>query len=212
MLPAVCMPPEIIHCDSNEFCTSSSLCMYLAHLKSPTRDTEDARLFLEAVPMFDWRDARVLHTPSSSAAFIAANTPLAACDSDATHIFAASTLYDAVQLLDRQRLGGSLIATIGDTVMRSEVQLVYILCASYSAVRIYQRNAHDLGSRRLLVCTGYRRPLPALPPPPYKFEMSMLFLSRLDEINSMNGQARFDAVRLRYKGDWRSAGVLQKVD
>jgi len=199
MLPATILP-NMISARDQPFVIAPSLQHYLKSLdsKSPYEvlpHSFEVLSFVEALHAIDLKHARVIHTSDSSRqALTLLQKSADECANNATHIFSSLALYDTLQLLSKQAKGGSLIAIIQDIESLAETQLLYVLCGMYTTVRISKLAVSHTRAERVLLCAGFKCFVP-VPCPPFTFELPIFFRTRLEEINSMNGQLRFDLRR-----------------
>jgi len=203
MLPATILP-SIVSCAGETIDLAPSLQFYLQTLQgtSPFETLPHpfpVLSFVEALYSMDLKAARVRHTCDASRHALALLQKSATeCTDNATHILSSLPLYDTVCLLSAQATGGSLITFIRDITTLAETQLIYLLCAFYTNVRITKLVVSHTRAERALICTGFKSYV-SVPPPPYTFQLPMYFRTRLEEINSMNGQMRFDLFRCAQK-------------
>lgn len=97
----------------------------------------------------------------------------------------------------RLKRGGSVLVVVPDQTKLSDVQLTYIFAACFTTVQIMLPSMSHADADRVLYCADYLGNVPVwtVDPPPYNFIMTSYFITKLDEINSIFGQARFDQVR-----------------
>jgi hypothetical protein len=97
----------------------------------------------------------------------------------------------------RLKLGGSVLVVVPDQTKLSDVQLTYLFAACFTTVQIMLPSMSHADADRVLYCTDFLGNVPswAVYAPPYNFTMTSYFITKLDEINSIFGQARFDQVR-----------------
>jgi hypothetical protein len=105
------------------------------------------------------------------------------------------------------RRNGSLLVVVPDQTILSDVQLSYLFASCFSMVQIMLPSLSHADSNRVIYCTDFLENVPewANDPPPYHFNMTSYFVTKLDEINSIFGQARFDQARCGFKdrtGEW----------
>jgi hypothetical protein len=68
----------------------------------------------------------------------------------------------------------------------------------YRTVRIQTLTVSHADQERALVATELMLRVSSVPPP-YDFEMSRYFLTKLDELNSMHGQTRLELARAPFR-------------
>ena len=198
MLPATKMPFIQSGGENTEILNPSTM-IYLRQLKqlnpfNSLRYPLSVLRFIEIIRGLDLRDAKIMHATDSSRTALHIINMVEEVSEDATLIFSDLQFLDTVRLTKFQRIGGTLIAVIGDMVNKSDIQLLYLLCACYKTVRILSVVVSHADSERMLICSDFIE-APEFVDPPFNFELSLYFLSKLDEINSMNGQARLELVR-----------------
>jgi len=170
--------------------------------------------FVEIMNSIDLKTARIFHATDASRRAIALVRPHGEVTEDATLVFSDLPLYDTLQLTRHQRLGGTLVAVLGDVVSRGDVQLLYLLCGMYRNVRLQSLTVSHADPERLVIASDLTCRL-TLPPPPYEFEMSKFFLTKLDELNSMHGQTRLELARTPYRDRtvaWRAMFLPENIE
>lgn len=199
MLPSVRIPPLVPSAETSDILNPSTM----IYLRQVTLTNPFALLpyplpalrFVEAMRPMDLRGARILHaTDASRDAMHLLRRNEADVLDDATVIFSDLPLVKTVQLSRKQRVGGTLVCVVGDLVARAHVQLIYLLCAAYKSVRVQALAVSHADPERLLICTNFVERTD-VGEPPFCFEMSRYFLTKLEEINSMNGQVRLETAR-----------------
>ena len=198
MLPAVQMPCLVSSCETGEILNPSTM-IYLRQLTNtnPFKALPHALPVLRFVEVFRnvSLTGTIMHaTDSSRAAIRLIKGNGEEVSEDASIIFSDLPLEESVRLIRFQRKGGTLACIVGDLVTKAHVQLVYLLCSAYKTVRVIALTSSHTDAERLLLCTDYVH-LPEIGEPPYEFTMSRYFLTKLDEINSMNGQVRLEMAR-----------------
>ena len=107
----------------------------------------------------------------------------------------------------RLKIGGSVLLVVPDQTRLSDVQLTYLFASCFTIVQIMLPSMSHADADRILYCRDFLGNIPswAQAAPPYNFIMTNYFITKLDEINSIFGQARFDQVRAGSKdkcADW----------
>ena len=105
-------------------------------------------------------------------------------------------------LLASQKLGGHTVVHIPEIFSLSSVQLVYLMCCSYTSVYVY---APMLYSGQTKFVIGFNKKTNVdVPdcPPPFAFSVPQLFLVKLTEINTTIGQKRLEQVRFPMNCDY----------
>ena len=198
MLPATKMPFIQSGGENNEILNPSTM-IYLRQLTqfNPFNSLPyplSVLRFIEIMRGIDLREAKIMHATESSRAALHLINMVDEVNADSTLIFSDLPFLESARLTRVQRVGGTLIAVIGDMVNRCDIQLLYLLCACYKTVRIQSLTVSHADPERMLICSDFVQ-APEFVDPPFDFEMSLYFLSKLDEINSMNGQVRLELVR-----------------
>jgi len=79
------------------------------------------------------------------------------------------------------------------------LQFLYILCAAYATVQLYNPVLNYNSHERFVICTGFTRPV-RLPEPPYSFTPHQYFMLKVEELNAIFGQQQLENLRTD-KGD-----------
>ena len=99
-----------------------------------------------------------------------------------------------------QAVGGMLVVEVGRLSTPAHVRLVYVMAALYKSVSVYTPTLYS-GDEKYLIGRDFKGgEMPAS-----EFTMSLYFLTRLEEINSVIGQAQMDHIRSETKYDQASA-------
>ena len=202
MLPAVRLPTITSGGTNNEILNPSTL----AYLRETTPENPFQALpiplpvlrFVEIIRALDTRGARVLHASDASRTAMRLIRPQDEVTGDATIVFSDLPFYNSVRVARTQRAGSTLVAVVGELVSRSEAQLLYLLCGMYRTVRLQSLTVSHADPERLVIATDLIH-RPELDAPPYDFDMSRFFLTKLDELNSMHGQTRLELARAPYR-------------
>jgi len=104
---------------------------------------------------------------------------------------------EALGAMGGLRVGGTAVVLVRDLTCRAAVQLAYLMTALYGKVAVYTPSLYA-GDQKFLIGAEYKGGAEAAP---REFAMSMLFLTRLEEINTVAGQAQLDYVRAEAKPD-----------
>jgi len=203
MLPAVRLPPTIVSGGSNEEILNPST---LAYLREVTPENPFQALpiplpvlrFVEIIRALDTRGARVYHASDASRRAMRLVREQDEVAGDATLVFSDLPLYDTVRIARMQRSGSTLVAVVGELVSRSEAQLLHLLCGMYRTVRLQSLTVSHADPERLVIATELLS-RPEFDAPPYEFDMSRFFLTKLDELNSMHGQTRLELARAPHR-------------
>lgn len=127
--------------------------------------------------------------------FVEAGADLLLCDAGAEETLAA---------LRRLRAGGTALVLVPDLSERAAVQMAYLMTALFGKVAVYAPTLFAC-NQKFLVGGDYKGGSAKL----YDFSMSLFFLVRLEEINTVVGQAQMDFMRADLKmetfSDWRAA-------
>jgi len=154
--------------------------------------------FVEVMRSLDVKGACVLHATDSSRIAMKLVRDVVEVETDATLVFSDLPLYETLQLSQRQRLGSTTIAVLGEVVSRTDVQLLYLMCGMYRSVRLQSLTVSHADAERLVIATDLLHRV-EVSRPPYDFEMSRFFLTKLDELNSMHGQTRLELARAPHR-------------
>ena len=93
-----------------------------------------------------------------------------------------------------------LVVDAGRLSSPAHVRLVYIMTALYKSVSVYSPTLY-CGDEKYLIGRDFKGgEMPAS-----EFAMSLYFLTKLEEINSVIGQAQMDHIRSETKHDQASA-------
>ena len=95
------------------------------------------------------------------------------------------------------RAGGTAVVLVQDLTCRAAVQLAYLMTALFGKVAVYTPSLYA-GDQKFLIGADYKGGAEAAP---REFAMSVYFLTRLEEINTVAGQAQLDYVRAEAKPD-----------
>jgi hypothetical protein len=99
-----------------------------------------------------------------------------------------------------QAVGGMLVVEVGRLSTPAHVRLAYVMAALYKSVSVYTPSLY-CGEEKYLIGRDFKGgEMPAS-----EFAMSLYFLTRLEEINSVIGQAQMDHIRSETKYDQSSA-------
>ena len=102
------------------------------------------------------------------------------------------------------RAGGTAVVLVQDLTCRAAVQLAYLMAALFGKVAVYTPSLYA-GDQKFLIGADYKGGAEAAP---REFAMSIYFLTRLEEINTVVGQAQMDFMRADLKmetfSDWRA--------
>ena len=98
---------------------------------------------------------------------------------------------EALRAMGGLRAGGIAVVRVQDLSTRAAVQLAYLMTALYGKVAVYTPSLYA-GDQKFLVGGDYKGGAEAVP---RDFAMSIFFLSRLEEINTVAGQAQMDYLR-----------------
>jgi len=130
------------------------------------------------------------------------------CLTEGDLLFSDTGLHETLMLCKRAlKRGGSALIVVPDQTKLSDVQMTYLFAACFATVQIMLPSMSHADPNRVLYCTDFLDNVPswATLPPPYNFTMTSYFVTKMDEINSIFGQARFDQVRSGAKdrcADW----------
>ena len=202
MLPSVRLPPKIEHGGTNDEIMNPSTVSYLREVDpmNPFHAlsvTLPILRFVEVMRTMDFKGT-VYHATESSRRAMRLVREQPEVTEEASIVYSDLSLYETLSLVKVQQLGGTLVCVIGEVVTRGDVQMLYLLCGMYRNVRIQTLTVSHADEQRLVVATELvTRAL--VGPPPYTFEMSNFFLTKLDELNSMHGQTRLELARAPYR-------------
>ena len=106
-------------------------------------------------------------------------------------------LYETILRCRSLKKGGSLLLVIPNQTKLSEVQMSYLYASCFSMVQILLPSMSHTDADRVLYCADFLGNVPSwiTIPPPYNFTMTSYFVTKLDEINSIFGQSRFDQLK-----------------
>ena len=107
------------------------------------------------------------------------------------------SLRETLLFCRRMAKGSAVLIVVPDQTRLSDVQLTYLFAACFATVQIMLPSMAHADSDRIMYCTDFLGNVPKWldGAPPYNFEMTNYFVTKLDEINSIFGQARFDQVK-----------------
>jgi hypothetical protein len=202
MLPAVRLP-LVVSGGTNEEILNPSTMMYLRET-TPENPFHALTIpvpvlrFVEIMRSMDTRGARILHASDTSRRAMQLVREHDEVSGDATLVFSDASLYETLRLAQSQRLGSTLVVVVGELVKRSEVQLLYLMCGMYRTVRLQALTVSHADQERLVIATDLLHRA-EMSEPPYEFEMSRFFLTKLDELNSMHGQVRLELARTPHR-------------
>jgi hypothetical protein len=95
-----------------------------------------------------------------------------------------------------QAVGGTLVVDVGRLSSPAHVRLAYVMAALYKSVSVYSPTLYS-GDEKYLIGRDFKGgEMPAS-----DFALSLYFLTRLEEINSVIGQAQMDHIRSESKYD-----------
>jgi len=202
MLPAVHLPAIHSTGVNNEILNPSTL-IYLRETK-PENPFHLLSVplpvlrFVEVMRTMDIKGARILHATESSRTAMKLVRDTEEVHSDATLVFSDMPLFETLQLAQQQRRGSTMVAVVGELVSRADVQLVYLMCGIYRSVRLHPLTVSHADAERLIIATDLMHRV-EICAPPYEFDMSRFFLTKLDELNSMHGQTRLELARAPHR-------------
>ena len=104
---------------------------------------------------------------------------------------------EALRAMGGLRAGGTAVVLVQDLTSRAAVQLAYLMTALFGKVVVYTPTLYA-GDQKFLIGVDYKGGAEAAP---RDFAMSIFFLTRLEEINTVAGQAQLDYVRAEAKPD-----------
>lgn len=104
---------------------------------------------------------------------------------------------EALGAMGGLRAGGTAVVLVRDLTCRAAVQLAYLMAALFGKVAVYTPSLYA-GDQKFLIGADYKGGAEAAP---REFAMSIYFLTRLEEINTVAGQAQLDYVRAEAKPD-----------
>lgn len=202
MLPSVRLPPKIEHGGTNDEIMNPSTVAYLRVVESlnPFHSLSvgvPVLRFVEIMRTMDFKGT-VYHATESSRTAMGLTREQPEVTEEAAVVYSDLSLYETLSLVRVQQLGGTLICVIGEVVSRGDVQMLYLLCGMYRNVRIQTLTVSHADEQRLVIATELLTRTRVVPPP-YTFEMSNFFLTKLDELNSMHGQTRLELARAPHR-------------
>jgi hypothetical protein len=108
-----------------------------------------------------------------------------------------ASLRETLLFCRRLSKGSTVLIAVPDQTSLSDVQLTYLFAGCFATVQIMLPSMAHADADRIMYCTDFLGNVPKWldGSPPYTFEMTNYFVTKLDEINSIFGQARFDQVK-----------------
>jgi hypothetical protein len=203
MLPSVLLPNVLVSGGVNDEMLNPSTISYLKELKTsnPFQTLAiplEVLRFIEIMKPMDMKGERIFHATESSRIAMKFLKEQEEVTMDATILFSDLPLYETIGLVRVQRLGSTMVTILGEMTMKSDIQLLYLLCGMYKSVRIQSLTVSHSDSERVVIAKDLVHRI-TLKPPPYEMEMSRFFLTKLDELNSMHGQTRLEMARTPQK-------------
>lgn len=106
--------------------------------------------------------------------------------------------------MKRLRPGGTALVLVPDLSSKAAVRMAYLMTAAFGKVAVYAPTLFACNQKFLMGC-DYKGGISKM----HEFSMSLYFLVRLEEINTIVGQAQMDFMRAEMKmdsfADWRAA-------
>jgi hypothetical protein len=186
-----------------------SLCSYLSSLKEGAKE---AQFFYHKVVELYSLESSLAHEGSPAVQDLLRNKFASYTDGPAA-VVACEAAGSVAVALSKVNANGTLILDVGHLLTLASVQLAYMLCACFKQVHVHVPFA-AFEYDKFLICTGYD-PHPKVlellnsGAGPYTFDMSLYFVSKINEITSVCGQIQLENARAEPKhesklNEWRA--------
>jgi hypothetical protein len=193
-----------------------SLCNYLSGLKESASVKEAHFFYHKVVEIYSLHHAdlfSVAHEGSSVVQDMFRKKYGALYNDGPSAVVSCESTGNLAAAISKIKPKGTLVLDVGHLFSLASVQIAYMMCACFKQVHVHVPLA-AFEHEKFLICTGYD-PHPNVlellqsGDGPYTFDMSLYFLGKINEINSVYGQIQLENARNEPKNEnkfneWRS--------